>query len=91
MSIPTVRSLRAQARRLDRRLRNVEAAMRAMRAGNALHLQYANGTAIWSLTDGTRIDATVAAMVVGRPGVVDVGDALQIGGAKSQTYRYAQS
>ena len=87
MSIPTVRSLRAQARRLDRRLRNIEAVMMAMRAGKALHLQYASGTPIWCLTDGTRVDATVAEIIIINPQTVSVGDSL-FEGCRAQTYRW---
>jgi hypothetical protein len=83
----TPQRLRQQARRLDRRLHHAEAVMNAMRAGAALHLQYDFGSPIWSLTDGTRVDAAAAAIVITNPKIVSVGDAL-FADVPAQTYRY---
>ena len=90
MTIPTPKRLRRQARRLDRRIRNAEAVVNAMRAGNALHLFYTLGAPTWALTDGRRVDTATAETAIKHPKVIDVGGALQISGVRSQTYRYAE-
>ena len=90
MIIHTPMSLRHQARRPDRRLRTAEAVMNAMGAGAALHLQYVFGSPIWSLTDGARVDAAAAAIVITNPKIVSVGDAL-FADVPAQTYRYVST
>ena len=90
-SIPTPERLRKQARRLDRQIRGAEAVVNRMRGGNALHKFYVIGTPTWTLTNGHRVDSAVAEILIRHPRIVDVGDALPLsGGAKSQTFRYAE-
>jgi hypothetical protein len=91
MPIPTREGLRRKARRLDRRIRSAETVVNRMRGGNALHLFYVFGTPTWTLTDGRRVEPAVAEVVIRHPQIVEVGDALPLGGgAKSQTFRYAE-
>jgi len=80
MVIPTPQSLRRQNRRSDRLLAGAERVITAMRAGNALHLQFLDGKPHWFLTDGRHVDVAVAAVVITHQQVVDVGDALPIPG-----------
>jgi hypothetical protein len=84
MTIPTVDSLRAMNRKVDRRQRRAEATVNEMRIGNALHLYFVFGTPVWTLANGQRIDSAVAEIVIGNPNVVPVGKAL-IDGLKPQT------
>jgi hypothetical protein len=84
--IPTPKSVQQTNRQLDRRRADVFRVLRLMHSGNlTLHLQYIKGRAVWSLTDGTAITAQLAELVIQRPEVVPVGDAL-FEDAPPQTY-----
>jgi hypothetical protein len=62
-----------------------------LQRGQALHLQFDHRRGhVWHLSDGTRIDAEIAQLLVARPDVVPVGDAL-FRNAPSQTYRYIET
>jgi hypothetical protein len=62
--------------------------LRLMHSGSlTLHLQFVKGRPVWSLTDGTAITAQLAELVIQRPEIVPVGDAL-FADAPAQTYRY---
>jgi hypothetical protein len=90
MSVPTPERLRKQARRLDRRIKSTETVLNAMRRGSALHLQYVFSGPVWMLTDGRRVHTATAETAIKHPKIVDVGDALQLSGARSQTYRFVE-
>ena len=79
MTVPTVSSLQHSSRRLDRRLCDAERVVLAMKTGASLHLHYQNGRALWSLSNGPFVAADVAAIVINKPSVVSVGDALSTG------------
>jgi hypothetical protein len=66
---------------------NAETVVNAMKRGAALHLQFVFGAATWLLSDGRRIDTTVAETVIRRPQIISVGDAL-FAQARAQTYRH---
>lgn len=87
--IPTPERLRKQAHRLDRRLNRVATVVNAMRGGTALHLYYALGKAIWTLSDGRRVDPAAAEDAIKRPDVVPVGTAL-FADLKPQTFRFVE-
>jgi hypothetical protein len=89
--LKTAHQLRNQARKLDRRARKAEAVIELMRTkGCALHLQFVAGNPHWFLTDGTVVTTAVAASIILRTDVVDVGDALPFPGARAQTFRLAE-
>jgi len=87
MTIPTLRSLARQARRLDQHLHRVESVLAAMRHGNALHLHFSRNGPVWMLTDGTLVHDTAAKAAIEHAHVASVGDGLFSSGP-SQTYRY---
>jgi hypothetical protein len=88
MPVPTPKRLRSRARRLDRRIRNAETVVTAMKRGAALHLEYVFGSPVFMLTDGRRIEPAVAKAVIARPEIIGVGAAL-FQGMRPQTLRYA--
>ena len=47
MPVPTPKRLRSRARRLDRRIRNAETVVTAMKRGAALHLEYVFGSPVF--------------------------------------------
>jgi hypothetical protein len=77
MTIHTVCSRKATARRLDRLNAKVEEVTTAMALGAALHLHFSRrGNAVWMLTDGTYVDDEIARLVTKHPDVVGAGDSL---------------
>jgi hypothetical protein len=93
-SIPTVASLRAAARRLDRRNRRldrdhqlVEEVLDALCTGQSLHLSFAGRASVWRLSGGAAVDSKTAKAVIANQHVVAVGDAL-FSDCLSQTYRH---
>jgi hypothetical protein len=87
--IYTVTGLRNANRRLDRRRAGVGRVLGEMKRGASLHLQHANGRALWSLSTGVFITSEVAALIIARPEVVAVGDGL-FRNVPGQTWRYAE-
>jgi hypothetical protein len=85
--IPTVATLRARNRRLDRKLATAQLVLAEMRNGAALHLTHARSGPIWALSTGKQITDHVARLVIASSSVVDVGDAL-FEGVPAQTYRW---
>jgi hypothetical protein len=84
-SVPTVQSLRRQARRLDRQARSlnrhslrVEQVVAELRRGATLQLSY-SPRPIWRLSSGEFIVNAVARTVIDLPCVVGVGDTLFAG------------
>jgi hypothetical protein len=86
--VPTTKSLARQAARLDRQRRASAAVIGAMRAGAALHMRFTTTGPSWALSDGKRVNAVVAQLVVNHPEIVGCGDTL-FRGSTSQTFRYA--
>ena len=91
VTVPTIRTVRAKARLIDRRRRVAEKIVAAMRdRGATLQLNFQNGTAVWRLsTGGPRISPDVANFVVGNPSIVGVGDSL-FPNTPSQTWRWCE-
>jgi hypothetical protein len=87
MTIPRFTSHRATAQRLDRRNRGVTVVLNAMRHGSALHKMFTPSGTVWTLTNGCRVNSSVAAVVIVNPNIVSVGDGL-FGDASTQTYRF---
>lgn len=88
--IRTAEKLDAQGRRLGRINSRTARILELMqRRGVTLHLDQSGTRPVWWLSTGERVDEQVAALLVGRPSIVGVGDAL-IAGVPSQTYRYAE-
>jgi hypothetical protein len=88
--IPTVSSLRATRRRLEKRVGRIERAERVlneMRAGAALHLQHTKQGPCWALSTGRQVSDVVARLVTASASVVGVGDSL-FDGCPAQTYRW---
>ena len=64
-SIFTPGELRRIARRLDRRIAGIDAALTAMRQGEFLHLKYrSDGRPCWSLSNGHAVSAEVATILI---------------------------
>jgi hypothetical protein len=61
-----------------------------MRSGQALHLHYADGRAVWRLTDGRGVQPRIAELVIAQGCVVDVGGAL-FADCPGQTWRYVET
>ena len=72
--------------RLKRRMGGVNSALSAICGGESLHLQYRAGSPLWSLSCGRCVSAKVAEILIKRPSVVPVRDALF--SDHSQTWRY---
>ena len=85
----SLRQLRNSARHLDRINWNTQAVLAAMKRGQALHLHFGRHGPVWHLSGGHTITPEVAKAVTSNAHVVDVGDALAIDGARSQTWRFA--
>jgi hypothetical protein len=94
-TIPTVRSLARQSRRLDRQARSqvrhelrVGQVLGELRRGAVLQLSY-EPRRLWRLSTGEFVSDAVASTVIGLPNVVGVGDALPLfAGELSQTWRF---
>jgi hypothetical protein len=78
-------------RRLDRLLKNADAALRAMRdRGLTLHLHLdAQHRPLWTLSDGTTITADTAALVIKNVHIAHVGTSL-FRDVPGQSYRYSE-
>lgn len=87
MTIHTVASLR-RTRRLDRVRINVDRALRALRDGSALHLQYDRGRPHWWLCNGLEVSDEVARIIITKPDVASVDDML-FSGFLAQTWHWA--
>ena len=87
MTIRTSVALRARQRRAEHRLAAAERVLRAMRAGNTLHLQFTRHGPSWTLTNGRRVPDDVAQLAIASSSVVGDGDGLFSGGT-SQTWRW---
>jgi hypothetical protein len=74
--IYTPNQLHSTARRFDRRVNSINAALAAMRRGESLHLQYAAGRQLWSLSGGRCVSAEVANLLISNASIVPVGDTL---------------
>ena len=86
VSIHTPESRRQLARRLDRRMQSTARAVGAMKAGACLRLEYGPDCRFCRLSNGWVVPEHIAAVLIRRPDVVAVGDALFPG--HSQTWRY---
>jgi hypothetical protein len=86
-AVPTVASLKRQRLRLDRQRQSADRVIAAMRdRGLALHLSHEKSGDLWWLSDGTRVAAEVAKLVVAHPNIVSVGALFR--NAPGQTYRF---
>jgi len=86
--IHTPASLARTNRRLDRKCRDVDFVVGRMRAGQVLRLCFTRRKAEWFLSpSGELVTEEIARLVISRPDIVDVGDAL-FAGATAQTFRY---
>jgi hypothetical protein len=81
---------RNSGRRLDRINWNTQAVLAAMKRGQSLHLHLGRNGPIWHLSGGRTITPEVAKAVTANAHVIDVGDALAINGARSQTWRWVE-
>ena len=88
MSIPTVISLRAKHRQLDRRRRGAARVITEMSRGASLHLAFTRHGSDFTLSNGTRVTPEVALLVVNDVRVVSVNDGLFP--ATPQTWRYVE-
>lgn len=59
-----------------------------MKRGESLLLEHKWYGNCWCLSRGRSVESEVAEMVIKNKNVADVGDALAIGGARSQTRRW---
>jgi hypothetical protein len=90
MTIPTPRLLAYQARRVDRRLKDVERFLNAMRdEGLTLHCEHHRQQQRWWLSNGTEVDAETAHLLIARANVIGVGYAL-FKFSPCQSYRFAK-
>ena len=85
----TLSEYRGRTRRLDRVNRQIYDALRAMRNGALLRLEYSRWGPDWHLTSGGRLHAEVARAVVADPHVIPVDHALFKGFA-AQTWRWLE-
>jgi hypothetical protein len=88
MSIPTVVSLRAKRRQLDRRRRGAARVITEMARGASLHLAFTRHGSDFMLSNGTRVTPEVALLVVNDVRIVGVNDGLFP--ATPQTWRYVE-
>jgi len=88
MSIPTVVSLRAKHRKLDRRRRGAARVITAMSRGASLHLAFTRHGSNFTLSNGIRVTPEVALLVVNDVRVVNVNDGLFP--TAPQTWRYCE-
>jgi hypothetical protein len=86
--IPTVGKLERQARKLDKLNIRVCTVLAAMKRGEALLMEYRWYGRAWTLSGGRSVRDEVAQVVIKSTNVADVGDALQIDGARPQTWRW---
>jgi hypothetical protein len=85
--VHTVGELRRARRRLDQKRASLSKALTAMQRGAPLHLQFDRTRgSVWTIGK-MRIADDVAQLLIRRPDVIDVGDAL-FANATAQTYRY---
>jgi hypothetical protein len=90
-SIPTPQSLRADARRLDRRALSAEAVVNRMYEGAYLHLYHDRRRGpVWRLSvTAAEVSDAIARQVIQRDDIVAVGDTL-FTNCLSQTYRFLE-
>ena len=88
MSIPTVISLRAKHRQLDRRRRGAARVITEMSRGASLHLAFTRHGSDFTLSNGIRVTPEVALLVVNDVRVVSVNDGLF--STTPQTWRYCE-
>jgi hypothetical protein len=88
-SVPTVQSLTRTRRWLDRRQREADEVLTAMRRGAILHVQFGPGGHRWRLSTGAIVAGDVAAIVRSDTRVSGVGDCL-FDNMTSQTFRYIE-
>jgi hypothetical protein len=88
----TIADVRRRAKLQDRIAAKVAATLAAMHDGEALHLHHGrHGTTWWLSKSGQRVDDEVAQVVIKRPVVTAVGDALPLGiDVPAQTWRYVE-
>jgi hypothetical protein len=88
MTIPTTSSLRRRQKRLDLRSASVRLVLARMRKGYTLHQTFERTGTAWTLSDGTKVEAATAAVVVRHVHVRSTRDDL-LGIAKlAQTFRW---
>lgn len=74
--------------RLERHQASVAHVRAAMRRGASLHLHYANGRALWRLSNGPFVSGEVAKAVTAHHDVIPAGNTL-FAGLPSRTWRLA--
>jgi hypothetical protein len=84
----TLAKLRGNARRLDKLNIKVTTVLAAMKRGEALLLEFRWYGRAWCLSRGRCVSDEVVQIVIQNADVADVGDALQIDGARPQTWRW---
>jgi hypothetical protein len=89
-SIPTVRHLRNQSRRVERLRLSASRVLATRPRCIALHCSHEKSGTHWWLSDGSQVSPPVAALVIVAADVVSTGDAL-FGNACGQTFRFVQA
>jgi hypothetical protein len=84
----TPEKLQRQGRKLDKLNIKVCTVLAAMKGGEALLMEYRWYGRSWHLSRGRSVPDEVAQIVIKSMNVADVGDALQIDGARPQTWRW---
>jgi len=87
MTIHTISPLMRQRRTVEARLKNADAVLAEMEAGSSLHLQLTPSGPIWTLSNGKKVDDTVARLVVKSASVVCVDHGL-FGADVGQKWRW---
>jgi hypothetical protein len=90
LSIPSVKSVQLQKRRVDRRRAGAARVRTAMMGGASLHLHYERGHPLWRLSTGLFVADDVAQAAIAQPDIVGAGDAL-FNGFPAQTWRYTKT
>jgi hypothetical protein len=89
-TIPSPTTLRNASRRLDRRNAGVATVLKAMRDGQALHVEYFPTGPKWRMSAGRYVKDEVARVVINNEQVVGVGDTLFADGTP-QTWLFAET
>lgn len=87
----TPQTLARLRRHADRRRDRMQGVLAAMRTGATLHSSFGRQGPRWALSDGARVDETVARAVIGRLDVEPMDDALLPDHVPSQSYRHKYS
>jgi hypothetical protein len=88
MTVNLAAKMRRNARRLDKLNIRATTVLAAMKRGEALLMEYRWYGRAWHLSHGRYIPDEVAQIVIQNKNVADVGDALDLAGARPQTWRW---